>query len=111
MVPPALFGLIFWVLALVSVLPYVRWNETCLCLMPFDFALLFLSPLNRQKYARGRVVMLLVVAALLLVNVLHQPIWPVWLWALVPNLVVAFLPLTKKPVVTTKAASPAAEPA
>ncbi|HEY4059273.1 MAG TPA: DUF4105 domain-containing protein [Kofleriaceae bacterium] len=94
-IPTVLFGLVFWGLSLVSVLPYVRWNETCLCLMPFDLALLVLSGDKKKSYAKFRVGMLALVAALLLINVLKQPIWPVWLWALVPNLVVAFMPMQR----------------
>ncbi|HEY4181303.1 MAG TPA: DUF4105 domain-containing protein [Kofleriaceae bacterium] len=93
--PLVLFGLIFWTLSLVSRLPYVRWNETCLCLMPFDLALLLLSGERKKKYAKGRVIMLAIVAALMLINVLTQPIWPAWLWALVPNAVVAFMPMSR----------------
>jgi len=91
-IPPVLLGLVFWGLAIISPLPYVRWNETCLTLMPFDLLLLVLPVAKRQAYAKGRVIMLVGVAALLLVNVLKAPIWPTWLWALIPNLVVAFLP-------------------
>ena len=93
-IPPALLGTIYWFLAIVSPLPYVRWNETCLCLMPFDLALLFLSGERKKKYARYRTIMLALVAALLLVNVLKAPIWTVWLWAIVPNAVVAFMPMS-----------------
>jgi hypothetical protein len=93
-IPPALLGTIYWFLAIVSPLPYVRWNETCLCLMPFDLALLFLSGEKKIKYARYRVIMLALVAALLLINVLEAPIWTVWFWAIIPNAVVAFMPMT-----------------
>ena len=93
-IPPALLGTIYWFLAIISPLPYVRWNETVLCLMPFDLLLLFLAGDRKKKYARYRVIMLALVAALLLVNVLKAPIWTVWLWALVPNAVVAFMPLS-----------------
>lgn len=93
-VPPALLGTIYWFLAIVSPLPYVRWNETCLCLMPFDLALLFLSGEKKIKYARYRVIMLALVAALLLIDVLEAPIWTVWLWAIIPNAVVAFMPMS-----------------
>lgn len=64
--------------------------------MPFDLLLLFLSGERKKKYARYRVIMLALVAALLLVNVLKAPIWPVWLWALVPNAVVAFMPMSMR---------------
>jgi hypothetical protein len=93
-IPPALLGTIYWFLAIVSPLPYVRWNETCLCLMPFDLLLLFLSGEKKIKYARYRVIMLALIAALLLINVLKAPIWTVWLWAIVPNAVVAFMPMS-----------------
>ena len=90
--PAAFLGLVLWGLAIISPLPYVRWNETCLALMPFDLLLLFLPAAKRKKYAQGRVAMLGLVAALLLINILKMPIWPAVLWALVPNAVVAFLP-------------------
>ncbi len=90
-VPMAFLGLLLWGFMVVSPLPYfMRWNEALLCLMPFDFLLLFLPPELKKKYARGRVIMLGLVAALLLINVFKAPIWPVWLWGLVPNLVVGF---------------------
>jgi hypothetical protein len=90
-IPAVLLGVIFWFLAIISPLPYVRWNESCLVLLPTDLMLVwFLSAENRRKYARGRVVQLAIVAALLLVNVLKQPIWPLLLWPLVPALVVGF---------------------
>jgi hypothetical protein len=90
-IPAVLLGVIFWFLAIVSPLPYVRWNESCLVLLPTDLMLVwFLSAENRRKYARGRVVQIAIVAALLLVHVLKQPIWPLLLWPLVPALVVGF---------------------
>jgi hypothetical protein len=95
-IPPVLLGTIYWFLAIVSPLPYVRWNETCLCLLPFDLALLFLSGERQKKYARYRVIMLALIAALLLINVLKAPIWTVWLWAVIPNAVVAFMPMSLK---------------
>jgi hypothetical protein len=52
----------------------------------------FLSPARRRLYARVRVGMIVLVALLLLVGVLHQPIWPLLLWPLVPSLVVGFWP-------------------
>ena len=103
-IPIALLGLVFWGLAIISPLPYVRWNETCLALMPFDLLLLFLPAIPRKKFARGRVAMLGLVAALLLINVLRAPIWPAVLWALVPNAVVAFMPESRQPAAARAAA-------
>lgn len=91
-IPPVLLGTIFWFLAIISPLPYVRWNESVLCLVPFDLLLLLLPAAKRTLYARGRVIMLGIVAALLLVDVLKAPIWTVWLWGLIPNAVVGFWP-------------------
>lgn len=90
--PIALLGTVFWGLVVISPLPYVRWNETALALMPLDLLLLFLPPEKRKKYALGRVVMLGLMAGLLLINVLRQPLWSALLWALIPNAVVAFMP-------------------
>jgi hypothetical protein len=90
-VPYAFLGLVFWFLAIISPLPYVRWNETCLVLLPTDILMVwFLSPERRRKYARGRVVMLGLLALLMIVGVLKQPIWPSLLWPLVPAAVVGF---------------------
>ncbi|HUS31926.1 MAG TPA: DUF4105 domain-containing protein [Kofleriaceae bacterium] len=90
-------GTVFWFLALISPLPYVRWNESCLVLLPTDLLLVwFLSPERRQKYARFRVASIIVVAGLLLVNVLKQPLWPILLWPLVPAAVVGFWPSKPK---------------
>ena len=59
----------------------------------------FLPDERRRKYARGRLVMLAIVALLLLVGVLRQPILYALIWPLVPNAVTAFMPL--RPVRTT----------
>ncbi len=96
-IPPVLLGSVFWFLALISPLPYVRWNESCLALMPFDLLLLFLPQEKRVTYAKARVAMLGMMCVLLLINVLKAPIWPAVIWALVPNLVVAFLPMKAAP--------------
>ena len=92
--PPVLFGLVFWLLAIISPLPYVRWNESCLVFMPFDVLLLgVLSPARQRLYARGRVIMLALVALLDVIGVLHQPLLAPILWPLIPALVVGFLPV------------------
>jgi hypothetical protein len=56
-----------------------------------------LKPELRKKYARVRLGMLAVTAALLLVGVLKQPIWPILLWPLIPALVVADVLPRRKP--------------
>lgn len=92
-VPYVFLGSVFWFLAIISPLPYVEMNESCLVLLPTDVLLVwFLSPERRRLYARIRVGMLAVTAALLAVGVLAQPIWPLLLWPLVPSLVVGFWP-------------------
>ncbi len=92
LVPQLVLGLAFWVLALISPLPYVRWNETCLLLLPLDVMLAVGPPRWRLLYARGRVGMIGLVALLLLVDVLHQPLWPIVAWPLIPAAVVGFWP-------------------
>ena len=106
--PAAFLGLVFWFLAIISPLPYVRWNETCLILMPFDALLLFLPERKRRLYARGRVAMLAVVALLLLVDVLKAPLFSILLWPLIPAAVVGFWPVRAKQEATEP--KPAAEP-
>lgn len=92
-VPYVFLGSVFWFLAIISPLPYVESNESCLVLLPTDLLLVwFLRPAHRRLYARIRVGMLAVTALLLAVGVLKQPIWPLLFWPLVPSLVVGFWP-------------------
>jgi hypothetical protein len=86
--PAVLLGLIFWTLAIISPLPYVRWNESCLIFFPLDI-LLFALPLAKARlYAKGRLLSLLGIALFMLIGLLKQPLWPAWLWPLIPALVV-----------------------
>jgi Domain of unknown function (DUF4105) len=92
-VPYVFVGSVLWFLAIISPLPYVETNESRFVLLPLDLLLVwFLSPARRRAYARIRVGSLVIIAALLLVGVLSQPIWPLLLWPLVPALVVGFWP-------------------
>lgn len=102
-IPPAFLGTVFLFLAIISPLPYVRWNETCLALMPFDFLLLFWKGERRKKYARGRTVMLGVLLLLNIVNIIRAPIWTAIIWALIPNATVGFLPEKAAPAATKAA--------
>jgi len=89
-VPYVFLGIVFWFLAIISPLPYVESNESCLVLLPIDLMLVwFLKPEWRKLYARIRVGMIVLVAALLTIGMLKQPIWPLLLWPLIPSLVVA----------------------
>jgi hypothetical protein len=91
--PYAFLGFVLTFLAIISPLPYVRANESCAVLIPFDILMIwFLSPRHRQLYARIRVGMIVLVALLLLIGVFKQPIWPILLWPLVPAAVVGFWP-------------------
>jgi Domain of unknown function (DUF4105) len=90
-IPYWLLGTILTALSIISPLPYVHLNETVLYWLPFDIAILFLSPENKIKYARGRVIMLALLAVLMLINVLHQPLWAAMLWPLIPMATVAFM--------------------
>lgn len=95
LVPPVLLGTILWFLAIISPLPYVKWNESCLVFFPFDLLLLglgVLGPEKRKLYARGRVAMLGVMALLMLVGVLKQPLLAELLWPLIPAALVGFWP-------------------
>ena len=91
-VPMALVGLVFWFIAIVSPLPYLHLNETCLILMPFDLALLMIPARVRRRYAQARVGMLVLVAILMLIGVLAQPIWWLALWPVIPAAIVGFSP-------------------
>jgi Domain of unknown function (DUF4105) len=87
-VPYVLLGTVLTFLAIISPLPYVRWNETCLVLFPFDLLLLTLPPARRRRYARGRLAMLAVILVLWLVGLLHQPLLAPLLWPAIPLAVV-----------------------
>jgi hypothetical protein len=89
-IPYVLLGTILTFLAIISPLPYVRMNETCLLLFPFDLAVLFLNPERKKLYARGRVAMIGVFALLMLVDLFHQPLWAPLLWPLIPMATVGF---------------------
>lgn len=92
LVPQLILGTALWFFAIISPLPYVRGNETCLILLPLDLLLVLLPPARALLYARGRVAMLALVTLLLAVGVLHQPLFEVVLWPLIPCSVVAFWP-------------------
>lgn len=90
-VPYVLLGTALTVLAVISPLPYVRWNENCLVLFPLDIVVLLLSPARARRYARARLVMLVLVAVLLVIHVLHQPLWAMLVWPAIPMLSVGFI--------------------
>ncbi len=92
------WGLVIWGLIAISSIPGVRWNEAALVLMPLDLALPILGAARRRRYARARVVELLLVSALCAIGVLHQPLWIPILTAIIPLAIVAFdLPLGARP--------------
>jgi hypothetical protein len=88
--PYWLLGTVLTLLAIISPLPYVHLNETVLVWFPLDIVILFLSPELKVKYAKGRVAMLALIAVLMLINVLHQPLWAPLLWPLIPMATVAW---------------------
>lgn len=90
--PYLLLGTIETFLAIISPLPYVRWNETCLVWLVLDVLVLVLPEARRVRYAKGRLIMLGLMLVLQLVHVLKQPLWPEMLWPAIPMAVVAFWP-------------------
>jgi hypothetical protein len=91
-IPYVLLGLALTVVAIISPLPYLRWNELCLVLFPFDLLVLFLPPERRRRYARARLVMLGAILGLSLVSVLKQPLLTPLLWPAIPLAVVGLWP-------------------
>ena len=89
-IPYFLLGTILLFLAIISPLTYVMWNESCLVFFPADIALLFLRPERRRAYARGRVIMLGVLAVAMILGIFHQPLLGALIWPLIPNAVVGF---------------------
>jgi hypothetical protein len=110
-VPAVVVGIALWALAIASPLPYFRWNEACLVFLPVDLCVLVLREPWRRRYARGRVAMLGLVAALLVVGVLKQPLWPALVWPLVPAAVVGFWPARWRRAPATAPGGEAPEPA
>jgi hypothetical protein len=90
--PYLVLGTALTALAILSPLPYLRWNEICLVWLPLDVLVLVLPPDRRRQYARGRLIMLGVIAVLSLIGVLTQPLLAPLLWPLIPLAVVAFSP-------------------
>ncbi len=84
-----LCGLVIWGLVAISPIAGVRWNEAVLVLTPLDLALPFLAEPRRRKYARARVVGLLLVSALAGVGVFHQPLWVPVVSAFMPLAIIA----------------------
>jgi hypothetical protein len=91
-VPYALLGGVLTFLALISPLPYVRWNEACLVWLPLDVLAFALSPERRRRYARARLVMLAAIFALWLVGIMRQPLLSPLLWPAIPLAVVGLWP-------------------
>jgi len=89
---PVLLGSILWLLAIISPLSYVRFNESLLIFFPLDVALVVLPAAARRRYARIRVASLALIAALMAISVLEQPLWAPWLWPLIPATAVGFWP-------------------
>ncbi len=91
--PYAFLGFVLTFLAIISPLPYVRANESCFILIPFDILMIwFLAPRHRRLYARIRLGMIALAGLFMLVGVFKQPIWPLLLWPLVPAAVVGLWP-------------------
>jgi hypothetical protein len=90
-IPYVLLGAVLTALAIISPLPYIRWNETCLVLLPLDL-LVLMMPAHSRWYARGRLAMLALLLVLDLVGVLTQPLLAPLLWPAIPLAVVGLWP-------------------
>jgi hypothetical protein len=88
-VPYVLLGSVLTALAIISPLPYIRWNETVLVLLPLDLLVLLLPGARRRGYARLRLGMLAVMLVLQLIGVLTQPLLVELLWPAIPLAVAA----------------------
>jgi hypothetical protein len=89
-IPYVLLGAVLTGIAIISPLTYMRWQETCLILLPLDVLLLILPAARRRLYARGRIAMLGLIVVLQLIGVMTQPLLAPVIWAAVPLAVVAF---------------------
>jgi len=79
-------------------------------LLPFDIFLLVGSADKRRRYARFRLAMLGVIAALGVVGILKQPLLAALLWPAIPLAVVGLWPVTPARVDKAAGADPAALP-
>ncbi|MFT3700115.1 MAG: DUF4105 domain-containing protein [Kofleriaceae bacterium] len=87
--PYWILGTALTALAIISPLPYFRWNELPLVWLPIDLVTVFLSPARQQRYAKARIAMLVVIALLRVIHVLRQPLWVPLLWPLIPMVTLA----------------------
>jgi hypothetical protein len=101
-VPYVVLGTVLVGLAIISPLPYVRWNEAILVLLPSDI-LLVVSPARYRRYARARVVMLGAIAFAMIVGICKQPLWAPLLWPLIANGLVGFGDLLRTDTATRPA--------
>jgi hypothetical protein len=83
------WGVLIWTLVAISGIAGIRYNEVALVLVPFDLALPFLGAERRRKYARVRVIGILLVSMLCSIGVLHQPMWIPVLSALIPLVLIS----------------------
>jgi hypothetical protein len=90
--PYVLLGALLSVLAVISPLPYVRWNETCLVWLPLDLLLVVLTGDRLRRYALARLAMIGAIAALGLVGVFKQPLLAALLWPAIPLAVAGLWP-------------------
>jgi hypothetical protein len=89
-IPYVLLGGVLTMLAILSPLSYLRWNETCLVLLPLDVLVLVLPGDRRRWYARARLAMLAAIVVLQIAGVLTQPLLAPLLWPAIPLAVVGF---------------------
>jgi len=100
-----LLGLIVWVMAGVSTLAELRYNEALFVFVPADVVLPFLGAHRRMRYAQIRVAMLMLVSILVAVGLFLQPLWILILLAFLPLMPTA-LPAALGRAVPEPAAGP-----
>jgi hypothetical protein len=88
--PLMFFGVLLWLIFAFVTIEWVRWNEVMLLYLPTDVAIPFLSPARRQRYAQGRLALVVLASGLAAIGVLRQPIWVPALVAFLPLAVLAF---------------------
>lgn len=77
-------ALILWVLAALTALPELRWNEALLCLWPTDLLLGALPAAAARRYATARLAFLALVALASGAGLLVQPLAAVIAWVGLP---------------------------
>ncbi|HTJ42044.1 MAG TPA: DUF4105 domain-containing protein [Kofleriaceae bacterium] len=111
-VPLVLMGTLIWLVAIISSIPGLRWNEAIFLFVPFDVLLPILKKEPRRKYAQIRAGMVVWASIFCAVGIFKQPLWIPIVCAFVPHALIAWIvPMLAASRASVPAATPAADAA